>query len=43
MFYYIDLNNNLIKSTRALSSPKLRPITKEEYEAELQIRMEVEE
>jgi hypothetical protein len=42
MFYYLDFSNNLIKSTRALSSSKLRAITKEEYEAELRRRMEVE-
>lgn len=43
MFYYIDLNNNLIKSSRALNSAKLRPITEEEYKAELERRMEVDE
>ena len=35
MFYYIDNKNNLIKSSRALSSSILRPITEEEYNAEL--------
>ena len=32
MFYYIDKDNFLIKSTVELNSDSLTPITKEEYE-----------
>lgn len=36
MFYYRDNDNNLVASSRALSSPILTPITEEEYLAELE-------
>lgn len=35
MFYYIDKNDFLIKSTAELSDSSLTPITKEEYEVRL--------
>ena len=35
MFYYIDKDNNLIKSSRQLTSPLLTHITEEEYKAAL--------
>jgi len=41
MFYYIDNDNNLVKSTVALNSSILRPLTEEEYTKLLTERMEV--
>ena len=40
MFYYIDTNENLVKSSVELGSELLRPLTEEEYLTELQRRFE---
>ncbi len=38
MYFYKDTDNNLIKSSRELTSSYLTPITQEQYEEELALR-----